>query len=127
MVVKNDIRYRIDTLLRMASITSDVNKRNEYLLTVEELLCCEDTTKTAFVEFPFGDEEKMKEIKIFIDDYGESNIIGNINSVVYDAYTNFCKDEPVSRLSFSKYLKKCTGIYPIQKKINGKNCRVYVR
>lgn len=111
----------------MASITSDANKRNEYLLTIEELLSCEDTANLGFVELPFGDEEKMKEIKKFVKEYGESNIIGNINSTVYHAYTNFCSTEPVSKLSFSKYLRKCTGIYPIQKKVNGKKCIVYVR
>lgn len=127
MVLKNDIRYRIDTLLRMANITTSEEKRNQYLLTIEELLSC-DTEKIDTVEVPFGDEEKMKVINAFVDDYKVSNIPGKTNTQVYDEYLTFCNDiksEPLPKILFSKYLRKSTGIYTIQKKINGKDSIVY--
>ena len=83
MVLKNDIRYRIDTLLRMANITTSEEKRNQYLLTIEELLSC-DTEKIDTVEVPFGDEEKMKVINAFVDDYKVSIIPGKTNTRVFD-------------------------------------------
>lgn len=127
MVLKNDIRYRIDTLLRMANITTSEEKRNQYLLTIEELLSG-DTEKIDTVEVPFGDEEKMKVVNAFVDDYKVSNIPGKTNTQVYDEYVTFCNDiksEPLPKILFSKYLRKSTGIYTIQKKNNGKNSIVY--
>lgn len=129
MIVKNDVRYRIDTLLRMASITNCEEKRQQYLLIIEELLSCGDTAKTDTIEFPFGDEKKMEIVNAFVNDYGESNIIGKINTQVYDAYVDFCNDiksEPLSKLTFPKYLRKSTGIYIRQKKVNGKTANVYI-
>lgn len=130
MVIKNDVRYRIDTLLRMANITTNEEKRNQYLLSIEELLSCSDTEKIDTFEVPFGDEEKMKVVNAFVDDYKELNILGKTNTQVYDEYVNFCNDiknEPLSKMLFSKYLRKSTGIYAMQKKIGKKNLRIYTR
>lgn len=111
----------------MANITTSEEKRNQYLLTIEELLSG-DTEKIDTVEVPFGDEEKMKVVNAFVDDYKVSNIPGKTNTQVYDEYVTFCNDiksEPLPKILFSKYLRKSTGIYTIQKKINGKNSIVY--
>lgn len=129
MTIKSDVRYRIDTLLRMANITNNEEKRNQYLLTIEELLSCGDSLKIDTVEVPFGDEEKMKIVNVFVDNFGESNIVGKTNTQVFDSYVEFCNDinkEPISKIMFSKYLRKSTGIYPIAKKINNKKVMIYV-
>ena len=122
MVLKNDIRYRIDTLLRMANITTSEEKRNQYLLTIEELLSC-DTEKIDTVEVPFGDEEKMKVINAFVDDYKVSNIPGKTNTQVYDEYLTFCNDiksEPLPKYCSVNTYEKVRVFTPYRKKSMGK-------
>lgn len=129
MVVKDEIRYKIDVLLRMANITSDKVKREEYLLTIEELLSCAGTPeKSRTFELPFGNDDQMKSVNDFVVKYGQLNIIGKTVSEVYTAYQEFCTSvgvQQVSNLTFSKYLRRITGIYSMQKWIENKNVRVY--
>lgn len=129
MITKSNIKYKIDTLLRMASITDDDVKRKEYLSQIEELLDCEDMGTMAETNICFGSKEEMNIVIQFVEHYGISQIDGRRVSSVYKEYQNFChsiKHNPISNCSFGKYITRCgANIYSTQKWIDGKNLRIY--
>ena len=76
-------------------------------------------------------EEENNPILAFLKDLDiEVDIIGEPTSDVYRRYSLFCHENgltPVGNKVFGKQLFSLLGIESVQKKINGKNRRVYVK
>lgn len=69
-------------------------------------------------------------ILMFFKEIGESNIENEITSDVYKKYQEFCitnSFQPMSNIEFSKQVKKHFDFDIVDKKINGKKCRMFVK
>ena len=67
---------------------------------------------------------------MFFKEIGESNIENEITSDAYKKYQEFCitnSFQPMSNIEFSKQVKKHFGFDIVDKKINGKKCRMFVK
>lgn len=74
-------------------------------------------------------ENENNPIKAFIDDCGIEMIENEPTADVYKRYQVFCAEnsmQPMSNIVFSKQINKRLGFSVIQRKINKKNCKVFV-
>lgn len=74
-------------------------------------------------------ENENNPIKAFIDDCGIEMIENEPTADVYKRYQVFCAEnsmQPMSNIVFSKQINKRLGFNVIQRKINKKNCKVFV-
>ena len=74
-------------------------------------------------------ENENNPIKAFIDDCGVDMIENEPTADVYKRYCVFCANnsmQPMSNIVFSKQINKRLGFTVIQRKINKKNCKVFV-
>lgn len=75
-------------------------------------------------------ENENNPIKAFIDDCGVEMIENEPTADVYKRYQVFCAEnsmQPMSNIVFSKQINKRLGLSVIQRKINKKNCKVFVK
>lgn len=75
-------------------------------------------------------ENENNPIKAFIDDCGVEMIENELTSDVYKRYQVFCTEnsiQPMSHIVFSKQINKRLGFSVIQKKVNKKNCKIFVK
>lgn len=75
-------------------------------------------------------EEENNPIIAFIADCGVEMIENEPTADVYKRYQVFCADnsmQPMSKIVFSKQINKRLGFIVIQKKINKKNCKIFVK
>lgn len=75
-------------------------------------------------------ENENNPIKAFIDDCGVEMIENELTSDVYKRYQVFCAEnsmQPMSHIVFSKQINKRLGFSVIQKKVNKKNCKIFVK
>ena len=124
--MKDNTRYKIDTFLKMATITASEKKKEDYLLMAEELLNFEPTFDYA----GFGDVGEMEVVSEFIDKLGVENIEGRPTAEIYSKYLKFCESIehiPVNKAYFSKYMTHCDDCsfytQPIYR--DGKSQRVF--
>ena len=74
-------------------------------------------------------EEENNPIIAFINDTGVDMIENEPTADVYKRYQVFCADnamQPMSNIVFSKQINKRLGFRVIQKKVNNKNCKIFV-
>ena len=74
-------------------------------------------------------EEENNPILAFINDTGVDRIENEPTADVYKRYQVFCADnsmQPMSNIVFSKQINKRLGFRVIQKKLNNKNCKIFV-
>ena len=74
-------------------------------------------------------EEENNPILAFINDTGVDRIENEPTADVYKRYQVFCADnsmQPMSNIVFSKQINKRLGFRVIQKKVNNKNCKIFV-
>ena len=74
-------------------------------------------------------EEENNPILAFINDTGVDMIENEPTADVYKRYQVFCADnamQPMSNIVFSKQINKRLGFRVIQKKVNNKNCKIFV-
>ena len=74
-------------------------------------------------------EEENNPILAFINDTGVDMIENEPTNEVYKRYQVFCADnsmQPMSNIVFSKQINKRLGFRVIQKKVNNKNCKIFV-
>lgn len=88
-------------------------------------------TKSEKVQQQLEDyENENNPIKAFIDDCGIEMIENEPTADVYKRYQVFCAEnaiQPMSNIVFSKQINKRLGFSVIQRKINKKNCKTFVR
>ena len=75
-------------------------------------------------------ENENNPIKAFIDDCGIEMIENELTSDVYKRYQVFCAEnsmQPMSNIVFSKQINKRLGFSVVQKKINKKNCKIFMK
>lgn len=75
-------------------------------------------------------ENENNPIKAFIDDCGVEMIENEPTADVYKRYQVFCAEnsmQPMSKIVFSKQINKRLGLTIIQKKINKKNHKIFVK
>lgn len=75
-------------------------------------------------------EEENNPIIAFISDCGVEMIENEPTADVYKRYQVFCAEnsmQPMSKIVFSKQINKRLGFIVIQKKINKKNCKIFVK
>lgn len=76
-------------------------------------------------------EEENNPILAFLKDTDvDADIIGEPTSDVYRRYSVFCHENgltPVGNKVFGKQLLALLGVESVQKKVNGKNRRIYVK
>nr|DAU46412.1 MAG TPA: dsDNA helicase [Caudoviricetes sp.] len=74
-------------------------------------------------------EEENNPILAFINDTGVDRIENEPTADVYKRYQVFCADnsmQPMSNIVFSKQINKRLGFRVIQKKLNNRNCKIFV-
>ena len=74
-------------------------------------------------------EQENNPILAFINDTGVDMIENEPTNEVYKRYQVFCADnsmQPMSNIVFSKQINKRLGFRVIQKKVNNKNCKIFV-
>lgn len=74
-------------------------------------------------------EQENNPILAFINDTGVDMIENEPTADVYKRYQVFCADnamQPMSNIVFSKQINKRLGFRVIQKKVNNKNCKIFV-
>lgn len=74
-------------------------------------------------------EQENNPIIAFINDTGVDMIENEPTADVYKRYQVFCADnamQPMSNIVFSKQINKRLGFRVIQKKVNNKNCKIFV-
>lgn len=74
-------------------------------------------------------EEENNPILAFINDTGVDMIENEPTADVYKRYQVFCAEnsmQPMSSIVFSKQINKRLGFRVIQKKVNNKNCKIFV-
>ena len=74
-------------------------------------------------------EEENNPIIAFINDTGVDRIENEPTADVYKRYQVFCADnsmQPMSNIVFSKQINKRLGFRVIQKKLNNRNCKIFV-
>ena len=75
-------------------------------------------------------ENENNPIKAFIDDCGVEMIENEPTADVYKRYQVFCAEnamQPMSKIVFSKQINKRLGFIVIQKKIDKKNYKIFVK
>lgn len=75
-------------------------------------------------------EEENNPIIAFISDCGVEMIENEPTADVYKRYQVFCAEnsmQPMSNIVFSKQINKRLGFMVIQRKINKKNCKIFVK
>lgn len=75
-------------------------------------------------------EEENNPIIAFISDCGVEMIENEQTADVYKRYQVFCAEnsmQPMSKIVFSKQINKRLGFTVIQRKINKKNCKIFVK
>lgn len=75
-------------------------------------------------------EENNNPILMFFKEIGEIGIENEVTADVYRKYQEFCitnSFQPMSNIEFSKQVKKHFGFEIIDKKINGKKCRIFIK
>lgn len=75
-------------------------------------------------------EEENNPLVGFLKENGAETIVNQPTSDVYRRYQIFCSEngmQPMSNTVFSKQLNKRTGFRSVQRKVNGKNLKVFVK
>ena len=75
-------------------------------------------------------ENENNPIKAFIDDCGVEMIENEPTADVYKRYQVFCAEnsmQPMSNIVFSKQINKRLGFEVVQRKINKKNCKIFIK
>lgn len=75
-------------------------------------------------------ENENNPIKAFIDDCGVDLIENEPTADVYKRYQVFCAEnsmQPMSNIVFSKQINKRLGFEVVQRKVNKKNCKIFVK
>ena len=88
-------------------------------------------TKSDRVEKEIEEYEKNNNpILIFFDEIGVDEIENEVTREVYKQYQEFCLSnnfQPMSNIEFSKQVKKHFDFIVVDRKVNGKKCRVFSR
>ena len=107
----------------------------EYLITLginglKRVLTNQDFTTSELVEKSIQEyEEENNPITAFIKDQGVDMIKNQPTAEVYKRYQLFCADnsmQPMSNILFSKQINKRLDCQVIQRKINGKNRKIFI-
>lgn len=75
-------------------------------------------------------EEQNNPIMLFFKDLDESEILNEPTKIVYQKYQEFCivnSFQPMSNIEFSKQIKKHLNLEIVDKKIDGKKYRIFIR
>lgn len=96
---------------------------------LKRILINNEFTKSGQVQKQLdGYEEENNPILAFLAETDVDEIINEPTNEVYRRYQVFCADNamsPMSNIVFSKHLCKRLGLMTVQRKVNGKNCRVF--
>lgn len=127
---ESDKRYEINVLLSMARITTDDEKRKEYLNRVELILESEDEINDIQISSQkFNDPEILNVINGFIDSCGGRKcLIGERTDLVFNRFLEYCIEEnamKISKITYGKYFNQCSNLHPRQIKRNGEHYRIY--
>ena len=107
----------------------------EYLIRLgveglKRIIINDEFTKSEKVQGQLDEyEEENNPIIAFIADTGVEMIENEPTADVYKRYQVFCADnamQPMSNIVFSKQINKRLGFRVIQKKVNNKNCKIFV-
>lgn len=88
-------------------------------------------TKSEQVQQQLNDyETENNPIVAFISEVGADGIENQLTSDVFKRYQIFCNDNnmnPMSNIVFSKQINKRLGFTVVQRKINKRNCKIFVK
>lgn len=108
----------------------------EYLISVgieglRRVLTTNSFTESSAVQEQVAEyEEENNPLVGFLKENGAETIVNQPTSDVYRRYQIFCSEngmQPMSNTVFSKQLNKRTGFRSVQRKVNGKNLKVFVK
>lgn len=108
----------------------------EYLIRVgieglRRVLTTNSFTESSAVQEQVAEyEEENNPLVGFLKENGAETIVNQPTSDVYRRYQIFCSEngmQPMSNTVFSKQLNKRTGFRSVQRKVNGKNLKVFVK
>lgn len=80
---------------------------------------------SGFISLDFM-KDSFVTVFVILDNY---NIVGVETSVVYEVYKNLCNEmnyEVISKVDFSRFICKYFGYAVVDKKVNGRKCRMFV-
>ena len=108
----------------------------EYLIRIgveglRRVLTANSFTESSAVQEQVAEyEEENNPLVGFLKENGAETIVNQPTSDVYRRYQIFCSEngmQPMSNTVFSKQLNKRTGFRSVQRKVNGKNLKVFVK
>jgi len=108
----------------------------EYLIRIGVEGLCRVLTANSFTESSAVQEqvaeyeEENNPLIGFLKENGAETIVNQPTSDVYRRYLVFCSEngmQPMSNTVFSKQLNKRTGFRSVQRKVNGKNLKVFIK
>lgn len=108
----------------------------EYLIRIgieglRRVLTANSFTESSAVQEQVAEyEEENNPLVGFLKENGVETIVNQPTSDVYRRYLVFCSEngmQPMSNTVFSKQLNKRTGFRSVQRKVNGKNLKVFVK
>jgi hypothetical protein len=125
-------KYRINVLLQMARVTTDEEKKNEYLNTIELLL--ESPSKENYMteRDTCCDTKFMDIVMEFVNSFESLDMICGVKTeTIYNKFVEFCIEEGnninVNKIQFGKYFHKATGLQPKLIHRGSEYYRVYVK
>ncbi|MFC4355337.1 hypothetical protein ACFO0S_09785 [Chryseomicrobium palamuruense] len=110
--------FKVSSLLRMAEITEDLEKRNFYLQEAENLLLGTSNHKE-LEEFKLADDSVIE----FFSTVSFDELDGEPVRETYEDYIEFCLNEqfqPVANNEFSKQLQRVANLSTYRKLVDGK-------
>lgn len=108
----------------------------EYLIQIgmeglKRVLATQDFTKSVAVENQLDEFERDNNpILLFLDEVEEREIINQETKSVYTRYDTFCYENGFTKVAmqtFSKDMKRYLDLEILDKKIDGRKCRIFVR
>ena len=75
-------------------------------------------------------EERNNPMLLFVKEIDENDVVNNSTKAVYRKYNEFCLSDgftAISNIEFSRQISKMLGMKSVNKKINNKSCRVFVK
>lgn len=112
--MKTNKQYKINSLLRMAEITEDSEKRKFYLQEAENLLfgfddgeCSVETEKGLIPQVQF------EHLQDFYNLY-KKDIIGKKNTYAYELYKRFCSENEIAPIDKASFCKRMTLYFPLK-------------
>lgn len=108
-------KWMIQSLLRMAEITDNEEKRTEYLSQVEDIMSEINMRSEMVIEYTVSEGSGIVD---FYNQFG--NIEGLRLNDIYENYLEFCEDKnfrPLTKSEFSKQTKRYLPVKTVRKTV----------